>query len=175
MEDAPTLLKKSKVRMPRIYVYRNRSCQTLYGDHRAGLLWERVTEVKVSILLESELSSSNLILSSSFKTFRKYYQSCIARQCTVTWRFHRVFEDVGNEFKSEPWFDSRWSQCQNGQTRCIVHCCESDGWSRWLRWNSIRLVTCKNRAIQKTLKRFQRTAFCYNLKPAQRRLEFFWQ
>ena len=49
------------------------------------------TEEKVSILLESELSSSILVPSSNPKTFRKYNQSCIARQCNVTRRFYRVF------------------------------------------------------------------------------------
>ena len=46
---------------------------------------------KVSILLESELSSSILVPSSNWRTFRKYYQSCFARQCIVTRRFYRVF------------------------------------------------------------------------------------
>ena len=31
------------------------------------------------------------------------------------------------EVNSEPWFDSRRSQSQKGQTICILHCCESDG------------------------------------------------
>ena len=45
------------------------------------------TKEKVSILLESELSSSIPVPSSNPRTFRKYNQSCIARQCTVTRRF----------------------------------------------------------------------------------------
>ena len=28
---------------------------------------------------------------------------------------------------SKPWFDSRRSQSQNGETSCVLHCCESDG------------------------------------------------
>ena len=51
----------------------------------SGKKW--TTKEKVSILLESELASSILVPSSSSRTFRKYYQSCIARQCTVTRRF----------------------------------------------------------------------------------------
>ena len=31
------------------------------------------------------------------------------------------------EVNSEPWFDSRRSQSQNGQTSCVLHYCESDG------------------------------------------------
>ena len=111
------------------------------------------TKEKDSILLGSELSSSILVPSSNSRTLRKYNQSCIARQCTVTRRFHRVYlsrlKRKRVEVNSEPWFDSRRSQSQNRQTSCILHCCESDGSSRWLRRNPIRLVTSKNRAIQK--------------------------
>ena len=45
----------------------------------SGKRWR--TEGKVSILLESEQSSSILVLSSSPRAFRKYNQSYIARQC----------------------------------------------------------------------------------------------
>ena len=68
--------------------------------------------------------------SSNPRTFRKYNQSCIARQCTVTRRFHRVYLSRKRkriEVKSKSWFDSRRSQSQNRQTSCVLHCCESDG------------------------------------------------
>ena len=55
------------------------------------------------------------------------------------------------EVNSESWFDSRRSQSQNRQRSCVPHCSESDGQSRWLRGNPTRLVTSKNRAIQKYL------------------------
>ena len=90
------------------------------------------TEENISILLESKLSSSISILSSNPRTFRKYNQSCIARrQCIVTRRFYRVFlprrKRKRIEVDSEPWFVSRRSQSQNGQTSCVLHYCESDG------------------------------------------------
>ena len=110
------------------------------------------TEEKFSILLESELFSSIPVLSRNPRTFRKYNQSCVARQCTVTRRFHRVYLSRRKrkrvEVNSESWFDFRVSQSQNRQTSCVLHCCESDGFSRWL---CMRLVTSKNRAMQKCL------------------------
>ena len=42
--------------------------------------WQKVEDERK---LESELSSSIPVPSSNSGTFRKYYQSCIARQCTV--------------------------------------------------------------------------------------------
>ena len=56
------------------------------------------TEEKVSILLESKLSSSIPVPSSNSRTFKKYNQSRIARQCAVTRRFYRVYlsRHVGN-------------------------------------------------------------------------------
>ena len=64
-------------------------------------------------------------------TFRKYYQSFIARQCTVTRRFYTEHftrrKRKRIEVSSEPSCDSRWSQSQNWQTSCVLHCCESDG------------------------------------------------
>ena len=82
-------------------------------------------------LLGSELSSSIPVPSSISRTFRKYNQSCIARQCTVTRRFYRVSSSRRKwkriEVNSKPWFDSRRSQSQNMQTSCILHYCESDG------------------------------------------------
>ena len=63
-------------------------------------------------------------------------KSCIARQCAVTRRFYRVYLSRRKwkriEVNCEPWFDSRKSQFQNGQTSCILHYCESDGSSRWI-------------------------------------------
>ena len=63
-------------------------------DISSGKRWR--TEEKASILLESELSSSLPVLSINSRTFRKCYQSCIARQCTATRRFYRVFYQFGN-------------------------------------------------------------------------------
>ena len=89
------------------------------------------TEEKVSILSEPELSFSIPVLSSNPRTFRKYNQSCIARQCTVTRRFYRVYSSRRKrktiKVNSESWFNSRRSQSQNRQTSCVLHCCESDG------------------------------------------------
>ena len=49
------------------------------------------TEEKVSILRKPDLLSEIPVPSSNPRTLRKYYQSCIARQCTVTRRFYRVY------------------------------------------------------------------------------------
>ena len=89
------------------------------------------TKEKVSMLLESELSSSIPVPSSNSRTFWKCNQSCIARQCTVTRRFHRENSSRRKrkriEVYSESCFHSRRSQSQNGQTSRVLHCCESDG------------------------------------------------
>ena len=74
-----------------------------------------------------------LINSCTFEQFKdnQEVQSCIARQCIVTRRFYRVYLSRRKrkriEVNSEPWFDSRRSQFQNGQTLCILHHCEFDG------------------------------------------------
>ena len=67
-------------------------------DISSGKRWR--TEEKVSILYEPELSSEIPVLSSNPRTFRKYNQSCIARQCTVTRRFYRVFFNTSETEKS---------------------------------------------------------------------------
>ena len=64
-------------------------------DISSGKRWR--TEEKISILLESDLSSSIPVPSSNPRTIRKYYQSCITIQCTVTRRFYRVYLSRGNE------------------------------------------------------------------------------
>ena len=98
-------------------------------DISSGERWR--TEEKVPVLREPELSSSISVPLSNPRTFRKHNQSCIARECAVTRRFHRVFllrrKRKRIEVNSESWFDSRRSQSQNRQTCCILHCCESDG------------------------------------------------
>ena len=74
------------------------------------------------------------------------------------------------EVNSESWFDSRRSQSQDRQTSCVLHCCESDGQSRWLGENSMRRVTSKNRAIQQHLETLFRIQYSgANLKLAQQR------
>ena len=118
--------------------------------------WRKVEDRRKGFfLLEPELSSEIPVPSSNPRTFRKYNQSCIARQCTVTRRFHRVYLSRRKrkriEVISESWFDSRRSQSQNRHRSCVPHCSESDGQSRWLRGNPMRLVTSMNRAIQKYL------------------------
>ena len=90
-------------------------------DISSGERWR--TAEKVPVLLEPELFSEIPVLSSNPRTFRKYNQSCIARQCTVTRRFYRVKKKSRrkrkrNEVNSESWFDSRRSQSQNRQTSC---------------------------------------------------------
>ena len=55
--------------------------------------------------------------------------------------------------------------CQAVETRCVLHCCESDGQSRWL-W--------RNPPYKNTWKHFQDTALWCNLKLAQQRgLQFY--
>ena len=97
--------------------------------YSSGKRWR--TEEKVSILLESELSSSIPVPSSNPRTFRNYSHSCITRQSTVTRRFYRVYLSRRKrrriEVNSESWFDSRRSQSQNTQTSCVLHFNDSDG------------------------------------------------
>ena len=153
-------MQERAIRRFRILVRRDeealRQCSALVDKNMgisSGKRWR--TEEKVSILFESDLSSSILVPSSNPRTFRKYNQSRTARQCTVTRRFYRVYLSSRKrkriEVNSESWLDSRRSQSQNRQTSCVLHCCESDGQSRWFRGNPVRLVTSKNRAIQKYL------------------------
>ena len=91
----------------------------------------RRTEKKVPTLREPELFSEIPVPSSNPRAFRKYNQSCISIQCTVTRRFHRVFLSRRKrkriEVNSESWFDSWRSQSQHRQTCCVLHCCEFDG------------------------------------------------
>ena len=98
---------------------------------------EKWTEENISILLEFELSSLFPVPSSNPRTFRKYNQSCIARQCIVIRRFYRVYLSRRKrkriEVNSFTLFDSRRSQSQNRRTSCVPHCCKSDGLSRKLR------------------------------------------
>ena len=94
--------------------------------------WQKVEDRrKVSIVLEPEVSSSIPVLSSNPRTLRKHTQFCIARQCTATRRFYRVYLSRRKrkriEVNSEPSFDSRRSQSQNRQTSCVLHCSEPDG------------------------------------------------
>ena len=89
-------MQEKVIRRYRILVKRNvaaiRPCSVLVTrkmDISSGERWR--TEEKVPVLFEPELFSEIPVLSSNPRTFRrKYNQSCIARQCTVTRRFHRV-------------------------------------------------------------------------------------
>ena len=87
--------------------------------------------------MNAELSSSILVLSSNSRTFRKYNQSCIARQCyccqKVSWLYLSRRKRKRIEVNSEPRFDPRRNQSPNRKTSRIFHCCESDGRSEWLR------------------------------------------
>ena len=146
-------------------------------DISSGKRWR--TEEKVPILREPELSSSIPVPSNNSRTFRrKCYWSCIARQCTVAERNYRVplprRERKRIEVNSESWFDSRRSQAQNRQTFCVLHCCESDGQPRWSRRNPVRLVTSKNRSIQKHLETLLEYSILV-LKLAQKRALQFYQ
>ena len=58
-------------------------------DINSGKRWR--TEEKVSVLRESEWSSSNPVFSSNSRTVGKYNQSCIARQITATDGFTEFF------------------------------------------------------------------------------------
>ena len=128
-------MQEESIRTSRTFFSRNeeasRPCSALVNwrmDNSTGKRWR--TEEKVSILLEPELSSEIPVPWSNPRTFRKYNQSCIARQCTANRRFHRVYLSRPKwkriEVNSESRFDSRRSQSQNRQTCCVLHCCESD-------------------------------------------------
>ena len=116
--------------------WRSTSTMLRIGQLTSGYqFWQKMerwrTEEKDLVLLESELSSEILVLSSNPRPFGKYNQSCVTRQCTVTKSFYRVFLSRRKrkriEVNSESWFDSRRSLSQNKQTSCVLHCCESDG------------------------------------------------
>ena len=135
----------------------------------SGRRWR--TKENVSILFESELSSSILVPSSNPRTFRKHNQSCIARQCTVTRRFYREnLSRLGNgkriEVNSESWFHSRRSQSKNRQTVffTVVNPMDNqDGSGETLcDLSQARIVSYKN-----TWKRFQNVVFSCSLKLAQ--------
>ena len=107
-----------KYRNPRVLVVSK--CQNSLFD------WSIAKWVSVLAkggLFESEISSEILVPSSNPRTFRKYNQSCIARQCTVTRRFRRVHLSRRKrkriEVNSESWFDSRRSQSQNRDKLCF--------------------------------------------------------
>ena len=130
----------------------------------------RRTEEKVSIMLENELSSSIPLPSNNPRPAKKYNQSCIARQCTVTRRFYRVFSSRRKrkriEVNSESWFDSKKNQSQNKQTRCVLHYCDpmdnQDGLGETLcDLSQARIVPYQN-----TIKRFSEYSI---LKLAQQR------
>ena len=95
-------MQEKAIRQYRMLVRRDerfRQCSALAKwqmDISSGKRWRTVE--KVTILLESELSSSIPVPSSNSGTFRKYYQSCIARQCTFTRRFYREYYSTSNRF-----------------------------------------------------------------------------
>ena len=104
-----------------------RQCSALVDgkmDVSSGKRWR--TEEKVSKLLEPELSSEIPVTSSNPRTFRKYNQSRIARQCTVSRRFH-----VGNgkELRSivNHGLIPRGVSLRMGRQVMFLHLCESDG------------------------------------------------
>ena len=118
----------------------------------SGEKW-RTEDYKVSIMLDSALSSSIPVLSNKPRTFKKYNQSCIARQRSATRNFHRIHWSLRKrkriEVNSEMWFDSRSSHSLNRQTSCVLHYCESDRIIKIAqRENSMRLLTSQNRAMQ---------------------------
>ena len=84
------------IRRSRILVRRNeeaiRPCSALVNRKMDINSGKRLrTEEKVPILRETESVSEIPVPWSNPRTFSKYNQSCIARQCSVTRRFHRVF------------------------------------------------------------------------------------
>ena len=93
-------------------------------DISSGKRWR--TEVKVSILLGSELSPSIPFL----RAFQGHSGSTINpalqdRRCYRENLSRRKRKRI--EVNSGSCFDSRRSQSQNRQTSCVLHCCESDG------------------------------------------------
>ena len=131
------------------------------------------TEEKISILLDFELSSSIPVPSSNPRTFRKFNQSCIARQCTVTRSFYRVYLSRRKrkmiEVNSEPCYGlipggvslrtGRVNPMENRDALGETPCDSSQA----------RIAPYNN-----TWKRFQHTVCWCNLKHAQQRgLQFY--
>ena len=129
-------------------------------DISSGERW--TAEEKVSILLESELYVEIHVPSRNPRTLMKKNQSCIARQCTVTRRFHRVYLSRRKrkriEVKSESWFDSRKSLSRNRHAVffSVVNSVDNqDGLGKTLcDLSKARIAPYKN-----TWKRFQDTVF----------------
>ena len=109
---------------------------------------------KVSMLLDSELSSSIPVPSSNSRTFRKCYQSCIARQCTVTQKVLPstcITSENGKELRSIENHGLIPGGVGLRTGRQAVFFTFVNPESRWLRRNPMRFNTSKNRAIQKLL------------------------
>ena len=121
----------------RILVRRNvaafRHCSALVTwkmDIRSGERWR--TEEKVPVLREPEPFSEIPVPSSNPRTFRKYNQSCIARQCTVTRRFHRV--NVSRRKRKRNWGQQWimvWFQEESVSKQADM-LCSSLLWIRWI-------------------------------------------
>ena len=141
--------------------------QFVNAPHWSIYKWISVLEKRwrmqemVSILLESELSSSILVPSSNPRTFRKYNQSRIARQCTVTEEFYRmcfpggVSRKTGRHAVFFTFVNPMDNQDGLGETLCDL--------------STARIAPYKN-----TRRPFQNTVFCCNFKLAQQRGLLFY-
>ena len=104
-----------------------RQCSALVDrkmDISSGKRWR--TEEKISI------SSSIPVPSSNPRTFRKYNQSCIARQCTVTRRSYRVY--LSRRKRKRNWGQEWlmvWFQEESVSKQADM-LCSSLLWFRWI-------------------------------------------
>ena len=98
-------------------------------DISSGRRWR--TKEKVSILLESELSSSILVLSSNQGHSGSTINPALQDNVLLPEGFTEFIYHVGNgkEWRSivNHGLNPGGGQSQNRQTSCVLHCCESDG------------------------------------------------
>ena len=130
-------------------------CDLPFGLH------DEPAKEKVSILFETRSSKKNPVPSSRSRSFRKSlfwkcsYQSCIAKQCTVTDKFYQVclsrrtrkWIEINSAWRS----GTRRIQHKNRQMCRFLYRCGPDAWWTGLKGNLLRFIRSKNRALQKYL------------------------
>ena len=109
-----------------------------------------------------------LVRSSNPRTFRKYNQSCIARQCIVTRRFHRFFYHVGNGNNLGQRGIMVWLQ-EESFSKQADKLCSSPLWIRWIikmaSWETLcDLSQTRIAPYRNTWKYFQDTLFLVQLE-----------
>ena len=122
-----------------------------------------------------------LVRSSNPRTFRKYNQSCIARQCIVTRRFHRFFYHVGNGNNLGQRRIMVWLQ-EESFSKQADKLCSSPLWIRWIikmaSWETLcDLSQTRIAPYRNTWKYFQDTLFLVQLeaRPTKRTCNFIKQ